>query len=292
MIEIINHKEQKLSKLCLSQKGMTYGKLMSLLKKKNIKINDIKTNKDIMLNVGDKITIYGFETINKNPIDIVYQDDNLFVVNKPKGMQVKKEDVLDNMLCVEDYFEAKAVHRLDRNTEGLLILAKNQKTENEFKKAFKSHKIEKFYKALCYGKFHKDSEVLKGYLTKDSQTKLSKVLLQPTKNSVEIITEYKVLKNYGGVSLLEIKLITGKTHQIRAHLTSINHSLVGDSKYQNKEFALANKKIEKIVKSQCLIAYKLKFNLEESSFLSYLNSKEFILNKNFEAELKSLGLTS
>ena len=91
MIEIINQKEQKLSKLCLSQKGMTYGKLMSLIKKKNIKINDIKTNKDVLVNIGDKITIYGFETTSKNPIkDIIFEDENLIVINKPKGMQVKK----------------------------------------------------------------------------------------------------------------------------------------------------------------------------------------------------------
>ena len=171
-------------------------------------------------------------------------------------------------------------------------MAKNQKTENEFKNAFKNHRIEKFYKALSYGKFTKNSEILKGYLIKDKQTKLSKVLPNPTKNSVEIITEYKVLKSYGGVSLLEIKLITGKTHQIRAHLTSINHSLVGDSKYQNKEFSLANKKIEKTIKSQCLIAYKLRFNFEKDSFLNYLNEKEFVLDTNFEKELKSLGLTT
>ncbi|MBQ7308292.1 MAG: RluA family pseudouridine synthase [Clostridia bacterium] len=291
MIEIINQKEQKLSKLCLSQKGMTYGKLMSLLKKKNIKINDIKTNKDVLVNIGDKITIYGFETTSKNPIkDIIFEDENLIVINKPKGMQVKKEDVLDNMLCVEDYFSAKCVHRLDRNTSGLLILAKNKDAENEFKKAFREHLVEKYYKALCYGKFTKSNEVLKGFLVKDKQTKLSKVLQNPCKNSVEIITEYKVLKNYGGVSLLEIKLITGKTHQIRAHLTSINHSLVGDSKYQNKEFTLANKKMEKTIKSQCLVAYKLKFNFEKTSFLSYLNNKEFVLDTNFETELKSLGL--
>lgn len=290
MIEIENEKSQMLSKLCLSQKGMTYGKFMSLLKKKNIKINGLKTNKDIILNVGDKVLIYGFETINKNPIEIVYEDENIIIVNKPKGIQVKKEDVNDNKLCVEDYFKAKCVHRLDRNTGGLLILAKSEKIEEEFKRAFKLHLIEKYYKALCYGKFNKEQETLKAYLIKDKDTKLSKVSEKKIENSAEIITEYRVIKDYNGVSLIEVKLITGKTHQIRAHLTSIHHSIVGDKKYQNKEYALANKRIEKVIKSQCLTAYKLKFNFEKDSILNYLNEKEIKLDFNFEKEFKLLGL--
>lgn len=291
MITIINDKTQMISKLCLTQKGMTYGKFMSLLKKKNIKINNQKTNKDIIINKGDEVKIYGFETIDKKPkFDIIFEDENLIIINKPKGIQVKKEDVCDNKLCIEDYFDAKCVHRLDRNTSGLLILAKSDKVKEEFKKAFSNHQVEKYYKALCYGTFVKKEDVLKGYLVKDSQTKLSKVVNTNIPNSSPITTEYKVIKDYGGVTLVEIKLITGKTHQIRAHLTSINHSIVGDRKYQNKEFALANKKNEKYIKSQCLIAYKLKFNFDKNSFLSYLNEYEFKIDSNFENEFKALGL--
>ena len=294
MINLISDKNQMLSKLCLSQKGMTYGKFMSLLKKKNIKINGQKINKDIIINNGDNIVIYGFDTVKKdnNHNDIIfYQDDNIIIVNKPKGIQVKKEDVMDNKLCIEDYFPyAKCVHRLDRNTSGLVILAKNSAVEDELINAFKTHKIEKYYKVLCYGKFDSSHEVLKGYLTKNKDTKLSKISTKKTPGSVEVITEYNVLKDYGGVTLLEVKLITGKTHQIRAHFYSINHSVVGDTKYQNKEYILANKKNEKVIKSQCLVAYKIKFNFDENSLLNYLNEKEFILDYNFEKEFKLMGL--
>ena len=283
MITLKNNTPQMLSKLCLSQKGLTYGKFLSILKKKDIKVNGQKTNKDIMLSEGDDVLIYGFVEVNQRPPEeTIYEDENIIIINKPKGIQVKKSDVKDNKLSVEDYYNAKCVHRLDRNTSGLLILAKNDKTLEEFKLAFENHRIEKYYRALCYGKFTYDSDILKGYLKKDSVTGLSVISSKPTPDSVPVITEYKVIKEYGGVTLIEVKLVTGKTHQIRAHMKSIHHSIVGDTKYQCKEYAGINKKNEKFIKNQCLVAYKLVMHFDKNSFLNYLDNKTFVIDDGLE----------
>ena len=291
MITIVNKTPQLLSKLCLGQKGLTYGKFRSILKKKDIKINGQKTNKDVMLADGDVVVIYGFVEVNTRPKEeTIYEDNNIIIINKPKGIQVKKSDIKDNKLCIEDYYNARCVHRLDRNTSGLLILAKTEEVLDEFKKAFSEHRIEKYYKALCYGKFNLSHEVLVGYIKKNSETGLSEISDRPTPDSSEVITEYNVLKDYGGVSLIQIKLVTGKTHQIRAHMKSIHHSIVGDSKYQCKEYAMINKKNEKVIKNQCLVAYKLVMHFDKSGILGYLDNKSFEIDDGFGDIYKKLGL--
>lgn len=282
MIEIFAEKEQMLTDELLKIKGMTFGKILSLLKNKDIKVNDVKVKENKLVKVNDKITIYGFSLTPKNTLPVVFQDKNVIIVNKPAGMQVQKCDVLDNKFCVQDYFDAIPVHRLDRNTRGLLILAKNKEVEKNLISAFKNNQVLKFYRALVFGKFNFEHLLSTAYLTKNTKTGISVIKETPSKNSMKIITEFFKEKEYKNFTQLKIRLHTGKMHQIRAHLNFLNHSVVGDTKYQTKNYAEINKNLIKIVKNQCLVAYKLQFCISQDNPMCYLNNLNLELDENFD----------
>ncbi len=272
--QLVCDKPIKLTKYILQcAQDISYSALMKALRNKDIKVNGVRTNNDIALSVGDKIEVFYTKTLVECYNEI-YSDNNVLIVNKKSGFT--SEEVYNNVQ--NKFSESYFIHRLDRNTQGIMIFALNAKAEAELLKGFKSRTFEKYYTATVIGKMAKQAEVLTAYLVKDSKNSLVKIYNSPVKNSVAIKTGYEVLsvkklENGEYVSILNVKLYTGKTHQIRAHLAHIGHAIVGDGKYGDNAF---NKKYG--AKSQMLTASSLVFHFEKNSPLYYLDNKIFTVN--------------
>ena len=248
--------------------------LYKALRKKDIRVNDTKISDNIIIHFDDEIKIYIVDDLlfsNKMILDIIYEDDNILVVNKPSGIEVTGLNSL-TAEC-EKYIKGfiKPCHRLDRNTTGLVLFAKNENALDILLDKFKKRQIDKYYKATVIGILEKKEAKLEAYLFKDNKKSLVIISDTPKKGYQKIITSYKVIKENknDNTSVLDIKLETGRTHQIRAHLAHIGHPIVGDGKYGVNE---VNKKLGK--KTQMLCSYKILFNFtDDSRILEYLNGK-------------------
>lgn len=224
--------------------------------------------------------------------NIVYEDDNLLIVNKPRGLLLQQDgdnthESLDRI--VGDYLKMNAmpVHRLDKDTSGLCLFAKNKKAVDEMSKIFNDHtQIEKHYLTLVAGQINEDG-VVDAPLRKSFERK--KMIVAPLKSGAkQAITKYHPIKSFKDYTLLDISLLTGRTHQIRAHMSYIRHHVVGDTKY-------GDYKINNIFKrdfnfeNQFLHAYQIKF-LDIKGPLNYLKNKEFSCNlpRELEEILKKL----
>ena len=209
--------------------------------------------------------------------NIIYEDNNLLIVNKPRGLLLQQDgdgehESLDKI--VGDYLKMVAMpaHRLDKDTSGLCVFAKNKKAADEMSKIFNDHsQIEKHYITLVSGVIEEDG-VVDAPLRKSFERK--KMVVAPLKSGAKpAITKYHVIEKYKDYSLLDVQLLTGRTHQIRAHMSYIRHHVVGDIKYGDykvnnifkREFGFEN---------QFLHAYKLKF-LDLKGPLKYLKNNEF-----------------
>ena len=281
---IVNKKyhEKKLNKVILEElSNINYPTFCKLLRKKDIKINGKRINKDILVHENDKIEIYlpkELEEVKIN-LDKVYEDENILVINKPANIEVTGINSLTEIInkqYTNCEFKPQPCHRIDRNTTGLVIFAKNKEALEILLEKFKKHEIEKHYLALVYGIPNKKEERLEAYLFKDQ--KKSQVYISDNfkKGYQKIITKYTVLeKRKDNTALLDVEIETGRTHQIRAHLSHIGYPIIGDGKYGKNEI---NKQFGK--KYQMLCSYKLKFDFQsESGILSYLREKEFKLEK-------------
>ena len=251
------------------------------LRKKDIRINEVKVSKDVIIHANDKIKIYINDDILNGistniTIPVVYEDDNIAIFNKPIGLEVEGKSSLTE-IEEKNYGFIKPCHRIDINTCGLVLFAKNQESLSIFESKFKNEEIEKHYIALCYGITKASSATLEAYLFKDSKKSLVYISNSPQKGYVKITTSYKVIdfNKDKKLSLLEVNLHTGRTHQIRAHLAHCGLPILGDGKYGSYEI---NKKFK--VYTQCLESFSLKFNFKsESGILDYLNGKEIKLKK-------------
>ena len=227
------------------------------------------------------------------PQNIIYEDEQIILYNKPSGLLSQGDKsgdesvntILNNYLGTkmkDVAFVPSVVNRLDRNTSGIIIFAKNYVAAREISKMIRDNGITKHYLALVNGVLKKDSDNLVNLLKKDEKT--NKSIIKEYKGSVpngysKVELIYKVLKRYDDYTLLDIDLITGKSHQIRAQLSYIGHPIVGDKKYMDSD--LYNKNFKDYnSKTQKLSCYRIKFGSFNETTLKHLSNKEFKININ------------
>ena len=243
-----------------------------LLKNREIKVNGKRAERDMPISAGDIIRYYLTKEQEEKPaFYTVYEDENILLADKESG--VNSEAVYAMLLRSAEEKGEKIyfIHRLDRNTRGLILFAKNERAEVETKKAFKERTFEKVYLAVCADRFAKDASVEEAYLKKDEKRALVCVSEKAQKGAEKIVTEYRVLQRKGDLALAEITLHTGKTHQIRAHLAFLGCPVLGDTKYGEKAL---NERYNKT--RQCLVAKRLTLHFTESSPLRYADGKTFV----------------
>lgn len=272
MIELVSEKKQSLKEFTENNHAQAAFFWNALLRDREIKVNGVRVNKDVMLFPGDRVSYYlTKKQLEKPAFYVVYEDENILVADKESG--VNSEAVF---AALQRERECYFIHRLDRNTRGLLVFALHKGAEAQLLSGFRDRKVAKKYHALCFGDFKKDREILTAYLKKDAERALVKVFDSPKVGAEKIVTEYAVLERRGELTKVEVTLHTGKTHQIRAHLAHVGSPIVGDMKYG---FEAQNR--EKKVTRQCLVAKSLQLFLDGE--LAYLQEKKFV--SRFDAEL-------
>lgn len=300
-----NDAEQRLDKFLMKTfKTLPTSLMYKAIRKKDIKVNSKRCKPDTRLVAGDILTLYikeeflettydeyDFLKAPKN-LDIIYEDDNILLVNKKPGLLVHPDENyhFDSLIArIQHYLYEKGeykpsdensfvpalVNRIDRNTGGIVIAAKNAESLRILNKKMKARELKKFYLCIVHAAFKKKDDVLTAYLEKNENQNRVYIHAQPKENTKTINTKYHVIAERGGFSLLEVELLTGRTHQIRAHMAFLGHPLLGDSKYGRNSL---NK--EKAYKWQALYSHKLRFEFSTSAgILSYLNRKEFTAPK-------------
>ncbi len=301
-----NDAGQRLDKfLSKAVKGMPTSIMYKSIRTKKIKVNRKRAEQNTVLSEGDTVQLFVREEFFDSPdkdesalqritpkLNIVYEDENIMLLNKRQGVLVHEDTAgNENTLIMhikayllqkgeynpddEQSFAPSLCNRIDRNTGGIVIAAKNAAALREMNEHIKEGHIGKFYLCAVHGVPSPKSATLHGWLFKDSKTNKVFVTEEKQRGSKEIITKYKVIAERSGNALLEVRLITGRTHQIRAHMSHIGHPLLGDGKY-----GINRDERAKGYKYQALYAYRLIFDFpDDSGALAYLSGKEFSVPK-------------
>ncbi len=279
---------------------LTQGAICKLSRKNCIKVNGKKVDVKTHLNEGDIIKLFvkdellepkqpddDFRSVS-DKIDVIYEDENILLINKPVGMVVHEDDTNEADTLInrirsylynkgeydpekENCFAPSLCNRIDRNTSGIVIAAKNAESLRIMSQKIRDRELKKLYLCIATGKVEPKSATLTAYLEKDSKQNMVRISDKKTKNNLTIKTKYRVLRYDGNNSLLEVDLLTGRTHQIRAHLAYIGHPLLGDGKYGSNK---VNKQYN--MKYQALCSHKLIFEFTtDAGILQYLDKKEF-----------------
>lgn len=306
MIEIeVNDKNenQRLDKLLLkyfnnSSKSFIY----KMIRKKNIKYNNQKAIGNELVKSGDIIQVYlsdsTLQSLKKEQViekvektfDIIYEDENILICNKPAGLLTQRNTKTDHNTLIDQViyylsncdYKPAICNRLDRNTSGIVLVGKNLNTIQILNKAIHDNKVKKLYKTIVLGNLTKP-DIIKSYYNKDEIQNKAVIFDDHKEDSKPIITKYTPLKSNGKYTLLEIELVTGKSHQIRAHLSSISCPIIGDTKYGNQTINTFFKQRYNL-NYQILHAYKFKFEAKGSKL-------DYLCDKTFEAPLPSIFKT-
>ena len=302
-----NDAGQRLDKfLTKAVKSLPMSLMYKSIRTKKIKVNRKRSDPSYILSEGDTLQLFISEEFFSDEassdsfmklrpsLDIVYEDENILLCNKPAGMVVHEDESGDESNTLishikaylyrkgeydpekEQSFTPALCNRIDRNTAGIVIAAKNAEALRIMNEKVRNREIKKYYLCVCHGIFEKKTDRLTGYMRKDSTEKRVYVCNSghPGRDVKTMITDYRVIAESGDLSLLCVELITGRTHQIRAHLASVGHPLLGDGKYginrQDRALGFSH---------QALCSYRICFDLNgDSGILSYLNRKSFTVD--------------
>lgn len=247
------------------------------LQKRDVKMNGVRAGKDTPLEPGAKVQLY---TAFTPEIPVVYEDEHILILNKPAGISCEADG--RGGMTVLSLMEEKAAgnyiprlcHRLDNPTSGLLLLAKDEESEQILLEAFKERTLNKVYQCLVRGEMRPKEATREAFLIKDAKRSQVRIITHNTPGSLPIATKYETLSYDGTLSRLRITLLTGRTHQIRAHMAFLAHPVLGDDKYGDRA-------LNRRMKASGLKLCACEMTLQTSGILSYLDGKTFTVTPPF-----------